>query len=251
VIREPSGLFEEHHMKRIVAAVLLALLCSVHLFSQEEEERASTIEDVFLRQQIELQILRSQARSTDRETKLFALDTVAEMAESGEVESSPELFNILQTLATEGTRNEVRSAGRVINNYPVVRARAASILGQVGGEQAQRVLLTIVREDPEPMVLSEAIYALGQIGPLENADEVSDHIVYTLTRENAKITPDNNLAIATLLALQSLFEAGMEFESSDQLADTVGLILDISTNYSYITIVRNRARAVLETLMSQ
>lgn len=238
-------------MKQVIAGVLVVLLCTVSVFAQnQDEERASTIEDVFLQQQIEMQILRSQARSNDRETKLLALETVAEMAEAGDLESSPELFQIIQTLATEGTRNEVRSGGRVVNNFPVVRARAASLLGEVGGEQAQGVLLTIVREDPEPMVLSEAIYALGQVGALENADQVADHIVFTLTRENAKITPDSNLAMATLLALQALFESGMEFEDTDQLADTVGLILDISTNYNYITIVRNRARAVLEALMN-
>jgi len=238
-------------MKQVIAGVLIALICSAAAFGQnQDEERASTVEDVFLRQQIEMQILRSQARSTDRDTKLLALDTVAEMAREGDLESSPELFDIIQTLATEGTRNEVRSGGRVINNYPVVRARAASLLGEVGGEQAQQVLLTIVREDPEPMVLSEAVYALGQIGAIENADQVADHIVYTLTRENAKISPDNNLAMATLLSLQALFESGMEFEDTDQLADTVGLIIEISTNYRYITIVRNRARVVLESLMN-
>jgi hypothetical protein len=153
-------------------------------------------------------------------------------------------------LATEGTSNEVRSAGRVVNNYPVVRARAASLLGDVGGREAQQVLLVMIREDPEPMVLAEAIYALGKIGPEENADMVADHIVFTLTRENAKITPDNNLAMAALLAMEALFEAGMEFEDPDQLRDAVGLILDISTNYRYITIVRNRAQAVLDSLMN-
>jgi hypothetical protein len=238
-------------MKKCFATTcVLLLLVGAAAFAQTpaDSDRPSTIEDVFLRQQIEMQILSSQARSTDRENKLVALETVRKMYESGDLQAAPETFDIITMLATEGTSNQVRQAGRVINNYPVVRREAAALLGDIGGPRAQNVLLVMVREDPEPMVLAEAIYALGKIGPQDNSDMVADHIVYTLTRENAKISPDNNLALATLLALGRLFDEGMEFEDPDQLRDTVGLIIDISTNYRYITMVRDRARDVLATL---
>lgn len=236
-------------MRKSFATVCVLLMLAGIAFAQNDDAgRPETIEDVFLRQQIELQILASQARSTDRESKLLALETIREMVDAGELQDSPETFIILESLATEGTSNQVRQAGRVINNYPFVRKEAAALLGDIGGAQAQNVLLSMVREDPEPMVLAEAIYALGKVGPMDNADMVADHIVFTLTRENAKISPDNNLALATLLALQSLFEAGMEFQDPGQLRDTVGLIIDITTNYRYITIVRDRARAVLADL---
>ena len=238
-------------MKKAFATVLVLLVISGGIAlaqSAEDENRPSTIEDVFLRQQIEMQILNSQARSTDRENKLVALETVRKMYEAGDLQASAETFAIIELLATEGTSNQVRQSGRIINNFPVVRKEAAALLGDVGGPQAQAVLLEMVREDPEPMVLSEAIYALGKIGPQENADMVADHIVFTLIRENAKIAPDNNLALATMLALQRLFDAGMEFEDQNQLRDTVGLVIDISTNYRYITIVRDRARMLLNSL---
>ena len=234
-------------MKKSLALALLIVLVAGFGFAQNDD-RPTTIEDVFLRQQIELQILQSQARSTDRESKLLALETVRKMFESGDLEPDERTFDIIQDLATEGTSNQVRQSGRIINNYPVVRKEAAALLGDIGGQEAQTVLLSMVREDPEPMVLAEAIYALGKIGPEDNADMVADHIVYTLIRENAKISPDNNLALATLLALQRLFDAGIEFEDPDQLSDTIGLIIDISTNYRYITIVRDRARDVLAQL---
>lgn len=236
--------------KSFATGIVLLVVMGAAAFAQQaaDADRPSTIEDVFLRQQIEMQILASQARSSDRESKLTALETVRKMYESGDLQAAPETFDIITLLATEGTSNQVRQAGRVINNYPVVRKEAAALLGDIGGPQAQNVLLTMVREDPEPMVLAEAIYALGKIGPQENADMVGDHIVFTLTRENAKISPDNNLALATLLALQKLFDQGMEFEDPGQLQDTVGLIIDISTNYRYISIVRDRARDVLARL---
>lgn len=236
-------------MKKSLAITVLIVLVAGFGFAQSDDDRPTTIEDIFLRQQIELQILQSQARSTDRESKLLALETVRKMVESGDIDPNDgRTFEIIHDLATEGTSNQVRQSGRVINNYPVVRKEAAALLGDIGGREAQGVLLSMVREDPEPMVLAEAIYALGKIGPEDNADMVADHIVYTLVRENAKISPDNNLALATLLALQRLFDGGIEFEDPDQLSDTIGLIIDISTNYRYITIVRDRARDVLANL---
>lgn len=230
------------------AAVVLLAVAGAAVAQTTGQERTATIEDVFLRQQIELQILSSQARSTDYESKLIALETIRKMHDTGNLHTSEETFAIVQLLATEGTSNQVRQAGRIINNFPVVRKEAAALLGDIGGPEAQRVLLTVVRDDPEPMVLAEAIYALGKIGPQGNADMVANHIVYTLTRENARISPDNNLALATLLTLQRLFDAGMEFEDTGQLRDMVGLIVDISTNYRYITIVRDRARLILAQL---
>lgn len=240
-------------MKRSFAVVtVLLLVISGVVVAQTDRSsggRPATIEDVFLRQAIEIQILKSQANSTDQDAKLLAVDTIRQMYEAGNLQASEEIFAVLETLATEGTSFQVRSGGRLINNYPVVRKEAAALLGDVGGPGAQDVLLKILREDPEPMVLSEAIYALGKIGPSE-ADMVANHIVYTLSRENAKLAPDNNLALATLLALRNLFEQGMEL-TPDELQNTVGLIIDISTNYRYITMVRDHAKSVLAHLTTR
>ena len=235
--------------KCFIAVMMLFMLSVGPVVSQApERDRHSTIEDVFLRQQIEMQILTSQARSNEYENKLLALETIRRLHESGGLPPSPETFEIVQTLATEGTSHQIRQAGRVINNHPVVRKEAAALLGDIGGREAQEVLLKVIRDDPETMVLAEAVYAIGKIGPYGNADTVAEHIVYTLIRENARISPDNNLALATLYSLQRLFEAGMVFDDPVRLRDTIDLIIDISTNYRYITIVRERAQDVLARL---
>ena len=237
-------------MKKCFVAVLMLLMLSAGsaLSQTPQQDRPSTIEDVFLRQQIEMQILASQARSNEYESKLLALQTIRRLHESGSFHASPETFGIVQSLATEGTSHQIRQSGRVINNYPVVRKEAAALLGDIGGREAQEVLLKVVRDDPETMVLAEAIYSLGKIGPGENADAVAEHIVFTLLRENARLSPDNNLALATLFSLQRLFEAGMQFRDSVRLRETIELIIDISTNYRYITMVRERAHDVLAEL---
>ena len=52
------------------------------------------------------------------------------------------------------------------------------------------------------MVLSEAVYQLGHIG-LDPSEEVSRPIAWLLSRYTA-VAPDNNLAMACLLALEKL-----------------------------------------------
>ncbi len=231
-------------MKRTLAAVVvLVVVMTGFAFAQDRAgDRPATIEELYLSQEIEIQIISSQARSNDRDSKLLAIETVRKLYEAEDLNISQDLFTVIESLATEGTSREVRSAGRVINYFPVVRKEAAALLGDIGGPGAKAVLLEMVREDPEPMVLAEAIYALGKIGLNEN-NEVTDHLIYVLARENAQYAPDNNLALATLLAIENLVEQGAALDS-----DTVGMIIDISTNYRYITIVRDRARAVLAGL---
>lgn len=231
-------------MKRTLAAIIVVVVAVTGLsFAQDAGGgRPATIEELYLSQEIEIQIISSQARSNDRDSKLQAVETIRKLYESGELQITPELFTVVEALSTEGTSREVRSAGRVINYFPVVRKEAAALLGDIGGPQAENVLLQIVREDPEPMVLAEAIYGLGKIG-LNDNNEVINHLVFVLTRENAQLAPDNNLALATLLSLEKLVDQGVTLD-----ADAVGLIIDISTNYRYITMVRDRARTVLAGL---
>ena len=232
-------------MKRTLVVILaLTVVAGGWVFAQssDDNDRPATIEELYLSQEIEIQIISSQARSNDRDSKLLAIETVRKLYDSGDLRITPELFTVIESLATEGTSREVRSGGRVVNYFPVVRKEAAALLGDIGGQGASNVLLEMVREDPEPMVLAEAIYAVGKIG-LNEDNRVTDHLVFVLTRENAKPAPDNNLALSTLLSLQKLVDQGVTLDT-----DTIGLIIDISTNYRYITIVRDRARDVLAGL---
>ncbi len=199
-----------------------------------------TIEELYLSQDLEVQIIRSQALSNDRDMKLLALQSIRGMGDG----ASPEVMAILSSLATEGTSRQVRSGGAVINYYPEVRRAAAEILGDVGGERAKDILLDVLLEDPEPMVLAEAIYALGRIG-INEENEVTDHLVFLLRRENAKVNPDNNLAYAALLGLEKLSQAGGTLDG-----DSVNLILEVATG-RYISTVRLKALDVLRILRGQ
>lgn len=224
-------------MKKIALLSLFAFLIVMPLIvvaqDREEESAGRTIEELYLSQDLEIQIMRSQALADDREMKQLALQSIRSMVESGRQNDG--VYVILESLATEGSARQVRSNGAVINNFPEIRREATELLGQVGGEQAKDSLVRIMRDDPEPMVLAEAAYALGQIGLNEN-NEVSDSLVQTLLFENASATPDNNLAFAIILALENLSAA------NGGLADPemIGALLETASS-PYIRTVRRRA----------
>lgn len=235
--------------KRSILVLGLVLLVALMVSAQDEEgeEQAAdqTIEELYLSQDIELQIIRGQALSNDREMKLLALQSIRSMVEDGALsEDNPGLFTVLEALATEGTARQVRSGGGVINNYPDIRRQAAQLLGEVGGERAKEVLIDVLQEDPETMVLSEAVYALGVIGQNENNRTVR-HIVRVLQVQNAAEAPDNNLAYASLLALEKIAQA--QGGLSDP--EAINAILGVAGG-TYIQAVRLKAIDVLSNLRS-
>lgn len=229
-------------MKRraFIICVVMSLLVPGQVFSQdsegeddEESGAGRTIEELYLSQDLELQIMRSQARSNDREMKDLALRNIRDMIERGQTPEGVQV--ILESLAAEGVGRQVRSNGSVVNNFPEIRREAVELLGQVGGEEAKDALVGILKEDPEAMVLAEAAYALGQIGMNEN-NEVSDYMVQTLLRENSSVTPDNNLAFSLIISLERLSER------NGGLADPEVLNVLLETASSpYIRTVRRRA----------
>ncbi len=219
-------------MKRVFLA-LLALSIGAGIAVSQEQSDARTIEDLFLSQDIELQIMRSQALSTDLEMKQLALRNIRSMIESGATNEG--LYVILEALSSEGVARQIRTGGAVVNNFPLIRREATELLGQVGGEQAKNTLIRILRDDPEPVVLAEAAYALGTIGLNEN-NEVSDWLVQTLLRENAKSTPDSNLAFSIVISLERLSQA------NGGLSDPVVInALLEAASAPYIRTVRRRA----------
>ncbi|MFO8063784.1 MAG: HEAT repeat domain-containing protein [Spirochaetia bacterium] len=235
--------------KRSILMCVLIMLVAVVGFAQSEdaegETGSQTIEELYLSQDVELQIIRGQALSNNRDTKLLALQNIRQMIEDGSLSrDNSGMFTLLQSLASEGTSRQVRSNGGVINNYPDIRRQAAQLLGEVGGSQAKDVLISVLQDDPEPMVLSEAVYALGKIGDNEDNRTV-EQIVRVLQVENASESPDDNLAYASLLALEKIAES--QGGLSDP--DAINIILEVAGG-SYIRPVRLKAVDVLAELRS-
>lgn len=234
-------------MKQVfILIVMISLVGAGAAFGQSDgdsQRQEQTIEELYLSQDIELQIIRGQALSNDRELKFLALQSIRASVENGALtEDNPGLFIILESLATEGTARQVRSEGAIINHFPEIRRQSAQLLGEIGGERSQQVLLTILQEDPEPMVLAEAVYALGTIG-INDDNETLNNIVFMLRRENARVAPDNNLAFASLLAMEKI--AASQGGISDP--DAINVVLEVASG-AYVRDVRLKAIDVINKL---
>lgn len=228
---------------RGLVSITLILLLSAAAVLAQDDTGSLTIEELYLSSDIEIQLIRSQAVSDNRDSKMLALQTIRQMVSEGRVSDSDEaVVTVLESLAGEGVTSSVRSGGRIINDFPEVRRQAVQILGEIGGPRSKNILFQVVTNDPEPMVLSEAVYALGVIG--ENANmETTLYLADVLKRNNVKTIPDNNLAYACLLSLEKLMH------SEEGIADpeVLAALLDVASG-NYIQTVRAKALDVIYQL---
>ena len=195
-----------------------------------------SVEQSYLRESIEMMIIRETARGESREQKLIALEYIGEAIGRGS--TNEEIRETLEYLSREGRRTVVRENGRIINNFPDVRRQAARYLGQIGTEEAVLALIEILQFENEPMVLQEAVKSLGDIGINNNNDTVAN--IVWVARRFDNLNPDNLLAIATIDALEKIARknGGLSYP------DAIQLLLRISEG-SYIRPVQERARQLL------
>ena len=225
----------------LVAVALVAVAAAA--FAQTSGEGSGnqelSVEESYLQESVELMIIREQTRADSRDMKLVALEYIGDAISSGR--AGPEVVSALEYLALEGVVNQARESGRLVNNYPDVRAKAAAHLGELGTEEAKDVLLKIVLADPEPMVLTEAIKSLGTIGLNENEETISA-ISWIVTRFDV-LNPDNILALSALEAFEKIAEknGGLKDPSA------IRTIIRIAEG-PYIRPVQNRARETLNNL---
>ena len=123
----------------------------------------------------------------------------------------PAIHNILDSLSGEGIKSVVTENRRKINYYPEVRRRACKLLGELGGEISRDTLIDITQKDDETMVLSQAVYALGIIGLNEN-NQALEAIAQVIDADANKLRVDDNLAIASLLAIEKIAKKNGGFE---------------------------------------
>ncbi len=200
-----------------------------------------TIEQLYLTNTA-VRVLREEALSNDRDSQLLAISQIRNMIDNGKLPGNAAVTaDLLSNLAFDGTVRPVIQDNSVINDFPEVRREACTLLGKVGGESSVDILLRVLATDPEPMVLSEAAYSLGEIG-LNPNNEVSQGIADAVLRQDA-VKPDNNFAFASLLAFEKLAKKNNGLKDQNAFR----AILRIS-NGEYIPIVRQKAVQVLDEL---
>jgi hypothetical protein len=228
-------------LKRFSILAITAVIVVSALSAQTNSGKETTIEESYLRESIELMIIRETARAESREQKLIALEYIRDAINRGN--KNDEIRQTLDYLSREGRNSVNRQNGRVINNFPDVRRQATKYLGQLGTEEAQRSLMDLTLYENEPMVIQEAIKSLGDIGFNENNETIA-HIVW-IVRKFDNLNPDNLMAIATIDAFEKIAKKNNGLRSPEAYQ----ILLRIADG-NYVTPVKERAKQLMADLRS-
>jgi hypothetical protein len=227
--------------KRILAslAVFTLTVGLVTAQTRSNNRREMSVEESYLQESVELMIIREQSRAESRDMKLVALEYIGDAIDRGN--TGEEIRSSLEYLGTEGIVNQTRENGRLVNNYPDVRTKAATYLGDLGTPEAKTTLIKMCLADNEPMVLTEVVKSLAKIG-IDDNNETANAISWIVTRFDV-LNPDNLLALSALEAYEKLAEhnGGIKDPSA------IRTIIRIAEG-NYIKPVQQRAKQVLMDL---
>ena len=218
--------------KVFIASALM--LVSGFVFTQEKE---TSVESEYLND-VDGDIIMTLAESDEYDNKLVALQYLQSALEDGN--TSDAVIQALDRLAGDGLTTQNRTNGRLTNNFPEIRREACKLMAKVPTEHSKNMLVSIAVADNEPMVIAAAVKSLGEIGINEN-DEVVDAIAFA-NRRNQVLNPTSSLALEVLNSFEMLAD---KTENKKTMIDTVARI---STDYHYVTPVRQKAYKLLKTL---
>jgi len=224
--------------KRFAILIIAAVISVSNVAAQSNNEM--TVEESYLRETIELMIIRETARASTREQKEVALQYIGEAIERGN--KNDDIRQTLEFLSREGRRSVAMESGRVVNNFPDIRRQSAKYLGQLGTEEARQTLLQICQYENEPMVLQEAIKSLGDIGVVDDNNDTFIFISWVFDRFD-NLNPDNIMAIATIDTFEKIAKKNNGIRSPEAIAT----LRRISEGH-YITPVKERAMQLLSDL---
>ncbi|MFP4644385.1 MAG: hypothetical protein ACLFM0_08520 [Spirochaetales bacterium] len=231
--------------RRIFTLTVTVLVCFFAVaMTATAQDRVMTIEELYLEEDPGIKVLRAQALSSQRIHKELAIETLTQLVENESIgEDDSAHMAILRVLATDGSSYQVRTGGRVIYNNPDIRRDAVDLLSEIGGETARNVLREVLRFEREPMVLSQAVHGVGEVG-LDGRGDIARDIARVMIRENARENPDLNLVYTALSTIEQIAEESTEGLEDDSLIEN---LIQISSG-RYNGIVREQAKSTLNTL---
>jgi len=233
-------------LKRVVLMTAF-IASSTMIFAQTQSVQKknnsgseTSVENEYLND-VDADIIMSLAESDELDNKLVALQYLQEAIDSGN--QSEAIIQALDKLSGEGLTNQTREKGRLMNNFPEIRRQACLLMAKVPTEHSKNVLVSIAVADSEPMVVAAAVKSLGEIGINDN-DEVVEAISFA-NRRNQVLNPTSSLAMEVLDAFEVLAP------KTDNKKIMIEAVARISTDYHYVTPVRQRAYKLLKQLSSQ
>ncbi|MDR1411857.1 MAG: HEAT repeat domain-containing protein [Spirochaetaceae bacterium] len=230
-------------MKRVFILALGILAAVSPAWSQSSQsgnnDGEKSVEESYLQDSVEIAIIREQSRSDNWDGQMLALEYISESIENGN--TNDEIRGALEYIGLEGVGNVIRENGRIINNFPDIRARAAGFLGEMGTPEAKTSLVKMLLSDNEPWVLSEAIKSLAKIGL--NDDEETVRSIAWIVRRYDTIAPNDVLAKSALDAFDSFSQNNNGIKDPS----AIDAIMRIQ-NGRYIKPVQTRAKEVLANI---
>ena len=234
-------------IEKILASAVCFSFLSACLFAQTQTvqkqststKSETTVENEYM-SNVEDVIITELSNSDSYDNKLVALQYLESAINDGR--SSPDMVASLDRLAGEGISTKSQTNGRVMNNFPDIRAKACDLLGQVKTEESKKVLVDVALNDNEPMVISSAIRGLGEIG-INDKDEVVNSIAWAQKR-NAVLNPTSSLAFEVLVAYEKLADT---VEDKNAMIQSVA---SIAADTHFVTPVRTKALDLLHQLQS-
>ena len=227
--------------KKVLLSTLL-ISSSVFVFAQQVQKQNSSesetsVENEYLND-VDSDIISTLADSDEYDNKLVALQYLTNAIEDGN--TSEGVIKALDRLAGEGVTTQNRTNGRLMNNFPEIRRQACLLMAKVPTEHSKNMLTSIAIADNEPMVIAAAVKSLGEIG-INNNDETVNAIAFANTR-NQVLNPSSSLALEVLNAFEALAD------STENRKTMIDAIARISTDYHYVTPVRQKAYKLLKQL---
>lgn len=225
--------------KSILMAVCLLTVFAVFAQSKKGDNNESerSVENEYLND-VDSEIIMTLADSDEYDNKLVALQYLTNAIEDGN--TSEAVIKSLDKLAGEGLTNQSRTNGRLTNNFPEIRRQACLLMAKVPTEHSKNTLISIAVADGEPMVVAAAVKSLGDIG-INTNDESVEAIAFA-NRRNQILNPTSSLALEVLNAYEILADST---ENKKTMIDSVARI---SSDYHYVTPVRQKAMKLLKKL---
>ncbi len=230
-------------LSKLIAGACCIFICQAVFAQEQQNEKGqnsrneTTVEDEYL-SSIEDVIIGELAASDEYDNKLVALQYLEEAVGAGR--TSPDMTAALSRLAGEGIKSQSRTNGRIMNNFPDIRAKACDILGEIPTVESKNTLVSIAVEDKEPMVVTAAIRSLGNIGMNDN-DEVVNMIEF-VHKKYAALNPTSSLALEVLNTYEKLAPTVQDKGAMIQSITSIG------TNHKYVRPVRQKALQLLKSI---
>ena len=206
---------------------------------KSNSEKETSVESEYLND-VDGDIIMTLAESDEYDNKLVALQYLQSALEEGN--TSDAVVQALDRLAGEGITTQSRTNGRLANNFPEIRREACKLMAKVPTEHSKNTLISIAIADNEPMVIAAACKSLGEIGINEN-DEAIKAIAFA-NKRNRILNPTSSLALEVLNSFELLYD------STENKKSMIEEVSAISSDYHYVTPVRQKAYNLLKKLSS-